>query len=107
MSDTPGRPYQVVYSEQQQSLVRTLGQRAGRRGLLNAYLDAIKLMRHHLAVDPLSWGDPHNRLRHLGLILYQRIQGPLRLYYAVDEQRRIVYLRTIKPMPHLGLDDEG
>ena len=97
--------YHVVYSERQRSIIRALAARAVRRGLHKAYLEAIRDMEHHLRTDPLDWGDPQNRLANLQLLIYHRVQGPLHVHYAVDEQRRIVYLQKIKPMPNQGLDD--
>jgi hypothetical protein len=104
MAKRSGPLYKVVYAENQRRAVRLYGTRAARRGILGAYLDAIRAMHEHLTVDPVAWGDPQNRLRHLGLLLCHRIEGPLRIHYAVDKTRRIVYLRTIQPMPGQGLD---
>jgi hypothetical protein len=58
-----------------------------------------------MATDPLVWGDPHNVLPHLRLRLFHGIHAPLHAFYAVDEERRIVYVRQIKPLPHQGLDE--
>jgi hypothetical protein len=107
MAEQTGGPYSVVYSGLQRQAVRAYGERAAQRGILAAYLDAIRSMHDHLTTDPLDWGDPQNRLRHMGLLLCQRIHRMLLVHYAVDEQRRIVYLRSIRPMPNRGLGDEA
>ncbi len=105
MAEHSGGLYKVVYSGKQRRAIRAYGERAGRRGILGVYLEAIRTMHDHLTTDPLSWGDPHNRLPHLGLVLYQRIHGLLLVRYAVDETRRTVYLREIRPMRSRGLED--
>ena len=104
MPEPPGARYRVVYSEFQRRAVRALGERAAGRGILGAYLDALRTMDLRLATDTARWGDPQNNLYHLGLTLFHRVEGPLCVLYAVDEQRRLVYLRSIMPMPNLGLE---
>jgi hypothetical protein len=79
---------------------------AAKRGLSAAYLTAVRSMHYHMMTDPLVWGDPQNWLRHLRLTLYHGTYDPLHVFYAVDEQRRIVYVREIKPLPGCGLDDD-
>jgi hypothetical protein len=97
-------PYQIILGSQGRSL-RLYGARAAKRGLLRAYVAAVKSIQHHLAADPLDGGDPHNRLQFLGLTLYHGTHDPMHVFYAVDEQRRIVYVREIKPLPGRGLDE--
>jgi len=36
--------------------------------------------------------------------VYQRVEGPLFMTYAVDEIRKIVYVRTVVPFPGGGLE---
>jgi hypothetical protein len=105
MSDPAGSLYKVVYSDYQIRMVRELGKKAAKRGLNNAYLRAIKFIHRRMRTDPLVWGDPQNRLRHLRLLLCHGTRAPLQVFFAVDEQRRIVYVREIKPLPGRGLDD--
>ncbi|HBI43495.1 MAG TPA: hypothetical protein DDY78_11660 [Planctomycetales bacterium] len=104
MPKHPDRPYEIIYLGNQGSLLRTYGARAAERGILEAYVAAVKSIQRHLKTDPLEWGDPQNRLRHLRLLLCHGIQSPLHAYYAVDEKRRIVYVQEIKALPGRGLD---
>ncbi len=57
-----------------------------------ALLSALRILDQHLAAEPLTWGDPQYRLQHMGLSTYLRLHAMLRVFYAVDEQRRIVYV---------------
>lgn len=107
MPDHSAGPYKFVYPEQQRHMIRVYGARAARRGIGPAYLAALKSVDHHLTTDPLAWGDPQNRLRHLRLLLCHGMREPLHAYYAADEQRRIVYVREIKPLPDQGLDEDA
>jgi hypothetical protein len=105
MSDPANSLYEVVYSDYQRGVVRTLGKTAAKRGLRAVYLTAVRSMHYHMETDPLTWGDLQNRLHHLQLLLCHGIQSPLHVYYAVDEARRIVYVQEIKPLPGRGLEE--
>jgi hypothetical protein len=105
MAKAPDGPYTVVYSEQQRRAIRALAATASRRGLLASYLAAAKAMHHLMETDPLGWGDPHNRLQHLGLTLCHGVRAPLHAYHAVDVRRRIVYVREVQPLPRHGFDE--
>jgi len=104
MPKRPNPPYKITFLGNHGSWLRACGERAAERGVLNDYTAAVKSIERRLATDPLEWGDPQNRLRHLQLLLYHGIQSPLHVYYAVDEARRIVYVQEIKPLPGRGLD---
>ncbi len=99
------RPYQVVYSGNQLQIIRAYGAQAAVRGFGPAYRAAVKSIHHHLEMDPQEWGDPHNRLPHSGLILYHGMLPPLHVFYAVDPERRLVFVRDIQALPNHGLDD--
>jgi hypothetical protein len=62
-----------------------------------------------LANSPLDWGDPLSDYRHLNLRLYRGSYGWLIVNYAVDEARRVVYIRSIQPYPGsaLGADKDA
>lgn len=72
-----------------------LCQLATSQGRLQLVLDAMTVLHERLSTDPLEAGEPHYRLKHLGLIMCVAFREPLTVDYAVDEQRRWVYLRGI------------
>jgi hypothetical protein len=98
------RPYEIVFLGRQGALLRAYAERAAGRGLLKAYVSAIKSIQHRLATAPLEWGDPQNKLHELRLLLFHGMQSPLHVLYAVDKRRRIVYVQKIMPIPNRGLD---
>src|SRR5262245_29511546 len=49
-----------------------------------------------LRTRPGSWGDPIRELRHAELTLRRGLHGGILVEYAVDEERRIVYIRDIR-----------
>ncbi len=104
MAKPSGSRYRVVYSERHRQAIHAGGIKAAQLGLGSAYLAAIKSIDHRLKTDPLGWGDPQNRLRHLRLTVYHGMRTPLHAYYAVDEKRRIVYVQEISPLPDQGMD---
>ena len=84
--------------------IRSLFPRAIRNGLTAQLLDALAQTSYHLATDPAAWGDPQFRLKALNLTVYHRVEGPLFIAYAVDEVRKIVYVKSVLPFPGDGLE---
>jgi hypothetical protein len=84
--------------------IRLLWLRAVRNGLLDRLSAALRELDNRLRTDPSAFGDPLYLYPNLHLLLYQRAIGPLYVLYAVDESRRIVYLRQILPFPLGGLE---
>jgi hypothetical protein len=74
-------------------------------GVLPQLSAAARIVNQHLKNDPLCWGDPNYRLRNLGLLVCQGIHRPLLVRYAVDEVRKIVYVKEFELLlnPTAGL----
>jgi hypothetical protein len=87
--------YRVVYSGRHREQVRRLGERAFAAGLALECADALQSMNDALGDDPATWGDPQNRLPHVGWTIYHRIHWYLNIYYAIDEGNQTVYLKDI------------
>src|SRR4051794_41951871 len=85
-------PYRVVYPEVVRAALRALGEQARRAGVALDYARALRLIDGRLRADPLGWGDPNYRLRHLGLLVCRGLHPLLYVRYAVDESRRIVHV---------------
>jgi hypothetical protein len=107
MTDQPSGPYHVVFSQAHLAELQRLRERAKRLRVEVPFLLDVLTIRKQLAEKPAAWGDPAYPLRNLGLMMYHRVEGMLSIYYAVDEERRIVYPSTIKPLPNhpLGQGD--
>jgi hypothetical protein len=101
---TDPESYRIDASERVRDRVRVLIFRAVRKGLIAELSAALTAMTSRLAADPTSWGDPYSRLRALDLLMYRRLEGPIIVYYAVDQARRIVYVRNVLPFPGRGLE---
>jgi hypothetical protein len=80
--------------------------RAARIGKTASYLAALKMIYRQLTTAPTTWADPCNRLAHLDLLVYHRVYAPLYVSYAVDEARRIVFVKTLEPLPRCGLETD-
>jgi hypothetical protein len=96
--------YRVDISGRVLGEMRVLSLRAIRKGLSLQLASAFAAMNARLAVDPDVWGDPQSQLPALGLLLYRRVEGPIIVYYAVDQTRQIVYVRNVLPFPGRGLE---
>jgi hypothetical protein len=101
---TPPGPFRIDASGRVIDQVRVLTFRAVRKGLVGELSAALTTMAARVTDAPTSWGDPVSRLRRLDLILYRRVQGPVIIYYAVDETNRISYIRNVRPFPGRGLE---
>jgi hypothetical protein len=99
MADNHESPYRIVYSERVRGQVLALAGQAAARGCYPAFLQALQTIVQRLTNDPLSCGDPNYRLHQLGLTKCHAVYSLLHVYYAVDEQRRIVYLTDVQAFP--------
>ena len=70
----------------------------------SSILDALKFINHKLTTDPVSWGDPLYPLRNVGLRMYRGLRRPLQVHYAVDEVRRLVYVKAVALLFGFGGD---
>jgi hypothetical protein len=102
MSSAPR--YRVDQSQVVLDQTRVLAFRATRKGVLNSLIVALRQMADHLGTDPTSWGDPLFHYPSLELPLFQRAVSPLVVLYAVDEPRKIVYVKSVRPFPGGGLE---
>jgi hypothetical protein len=107
MASNPASSYHLVPTAEQLKQLRTWGERATRLGRRAEYLAALRTIHHKLTTEPTTWGDPWYHLIQLGLQVYQRICSPLHVSYAVDEERRIVYVRRFTPLSGSDLEQEG
>lgn len=98
--------YQLVTTGEQNQQIRMWAERAAQIGNMAAYLAALKMIYRQLTTASSTWGDPCNRLPYLDLLVYHRIYAPLYVSYAVDEVRRIVYVKKLRPLPRSGLETE-
>lgn len=98
--------YQFVTNAEHRKLMRTLARQAVAKGISAQYAAALKMIYRQLTTAPSTWGDPCNRLVYLGLTVYHRVYGPLYVSYAVDEERHIVYVKTLSPLPRSGLETD-
>jgi hypothetical protein len=93
MSDSSNGVYHVSYSGANLEQLRRWSDRAVDLGIGPAFAAALKTIHRKLTTDPLNWGDPSYRLHHLGLLVCHGIVWNIQAHYAVDEARRIVYVK--------------
>jgi hypothetical protein len=91
MPDNRGGAYRVIYPPKHFDQLKQWVA-ASDRATAAALLSALRVIDQHLATEPLGWGEAQYRLRHMGLSTYLRLHAMFRVFYAVDEQRRIVYV---------------
>ena len=99
----PGTHFRVIYSELVRTSLRDLFAQARKAGNLAEVVAAVRTIHGHLQTQPLVFGEPQTTYQHLGLQARQGAVRPLIVYYAVDEQRRHVYvLVPLRLLPDSG-----
>jgi hypothetical protein len=106
MAEDPGTVYRVCFAKKDIEQLSAWAEKAERLGIKKEYTDALKTIQEKLATEPLTWGDPQYQLRYLGLLLHHRVHWFLHIAYAVDEARRLVYVKECRPMPGHALEEE-
>jgi hypothetical protein len=98
MTTPPDPSFHLVYFPVMLEQVKQLRQIALDRGRADEFRTSLGVIVARLTADPQSWGEPLYPLRHLGLVVYHKVSRGLLVRSAVDEVRRIVYLREIVPL---------
>ncbi len=106
MASSSADSYQFAPTEEQLKQLRSWAERATARGRKAEFLTTLKTIYQKLTTEPLIWGDPSYGLNQLGLQVYHRVCSPLHVAYAVDEARRIVYIKKFTLLSGSGLEDE-
>jgi hypothetical protein len=101
----PSDPYRVVLSEATRQQLLELQQRAVARGLGERILSAVKLVVARLQFDPLEFGEPRRELRALRLQERVAVVRPLVVLYAVDENRRLVYVTGFRGLAGTDVEE--
>ena len=94
MADLSDDLYRIACPQPILAQLRVWGAAAVSRGEGAEYRDALKFINHRLTTDPANWGDPLYPLRNVGLTMYRGLHRPLKVYFAVDETRRFVYVKA-------------
>ena len=95
-----GQPvlYKVIPTGVASKLLKQRHLEAIQAGRGAPFLAAFRQIVERLRKDPLVFGEPLYRLKALQLEIRQGIVLPLVVDYAVDEQRRLVYIRGCKAL---------
>ena|SRR6266851_5678222 len=88
-------PYRVVGAELVGNTLRGLKRLADVTGEGSTFLASAKAIVERLTTNPLEFGEPRFDLQHLQLQVRVGVYGNLSVQFAVDEQRRIVYLLNV------------
>jgi hypothetical protein len=94
----PDQPFRLVYFQVVPERLKVLRQTAVERGLAAELRAALLEMVDRLSAIPQTWGEESHRLRHLNLMVYRKAFRGLFVRYAVDAERRQVYVRELFPL---------
>lgn len=95
MPPSSGAPYRIVYSGKNVAQFRGYYRMAEKLNLQNHVLRIYARIIDRLENDPAGWGEPAGYLEFLQLQMYAAVTPLFRIEYAVDEARRLVYIKNI------------
>jgi hypothetical protein len=104
MSNAPGDRFRIDQSQQVLDDLKGIVALARMLGRVADVTNDLRRITEYLETHPLAWGDPTHQFRQLGLVVCRGLGQRLVVEYAVDEQRRIVYLRRFHARPSCVLD---
>jgi hypothetical protein len=94
-----GGSYQVLSSASISKNVRRLYRQAKQEGRADAFVMAARQIGRRLMRTPLEFGEPLYRLPALRLQVRHGAIGPLLVYYAVHEDRPLVFMKSVSLLP--------
>jgi len=80
--------------------MRVLVSRAVKRGYFDRFRETLVSVQLRLQTNPVSWGEPLFRMRHIGATTYHQIHDSIHFIYIVKESHRIVWLKDLQPLSH-------
>lgn len=92
MSEPSGSIYKVVRSEGTRQQLREWAERAKVLGLAKEYGQALREIEAFLSTDPINWGDPIHRSKHLGLLICRGIYWDIMVRYGIHEPTKTVFI---------------
>lgn len=91
--------WRIIQSRKITKDIKDLCTQAVGAGRGNSVLGALRQVLKRLESNPLTVGEPHNRLKHFNLLLCVIVEPPLVIRFAIDEQRQWVYIRSVELLP--------
>jgi hypothetical protein len=84
--------FRVIYSGTWRQRVERLLIAAKSAGFVREIKNGFAELHHIMERDPIGFGEPLYRLKHVGLTVYVVARRYVAVNYAVDEDRKIVYV---------------
>jgi hypothetical protein len=94
-----GGSYQVLSSRSIAQAFRRLYSRAKKDGRAGPFMSAARQIGHRLMRAPLEFGEALYRLPALRLQVRHGAVGPLLIYFAVHEDKPLVFIKAVTLLP--------
>jgi hypothetical protein len=88
--------FRIAFSAAVAESIRRLVRRATREGRGKAFLLALRQAIDRLRDDPTDFGEPLYRLPALRMQIRCAVIGPLGIDFAIRENERVVFVKTVK-----------
>jgi hypothetical protein len=92
-------PYRVVYSQANREKLLEFGALAFQQGSAKAYLDSVAAIDRILHDSPLDFGEGLYSLADAHLHVRHGIVSPLVVYWAVHEEKAVVFVQDFRLLP--------
>jgi hypothetical protein len=94
-----GGSYRVLASQNLAATFRRLYRQAKQEGRADEFMSAVRRVAQRLLRSPLDFGEPLYRLPALHLEVRHGAIGPLLIYFAVHENRPLVFIQEAILLP--------
>ncbi len=88
--------YKVSISQNELDKLKRWGEWAVQTGVLDEYQVALRTINYRLSFEPMDWGEPRYTLRKLNLEIRFGTFKIINVWYGVDRDRRIVYVKRFQ-----------
>jgi len=93
------RDYVVKASAKNIAVLKKLHFIEAQKGKGQGFVASLRRLDERLKNDPLNFGEPLYRLPALKLIVRQAVLAPIVVTYAVQEEKRLVFIRGFSLLP--------
>jgi hypothetical protein len=102
MAGGPVGPFRVINLKAVSLQLRVLHDQAKAQGTDFFFRQSLVEIHRRLATDPLEFGEPLYNLQELNLQVRIGLHPPLSVRFAVDKERKLVYLFSVISLANMG-----
>ena len=106
MPPLENNPWRLSHSAEFIVQLKLWIRQAAQIGISQELIAGIKHIHENLQSQPLEWGDPLHRLKHLNLLICHRLYRRIYTTYGVHENEHTVFIQHIRLISGHPLSDD-